>query len=629
MNTIIGKLKSLSRDKNSNISHHVWATTKYLSDLFANHDDEFLGAIALAAYELEQGHTCVHLPSLMNPVVWSLHALHGVIPSTDKLINYVEAKTPEWLANNFVAPVRIKRNHLYLDRQYQNEQYLAQWVADRVKHGLVEGLDLGKVVKVAEKYFSINRAEAIDWQQTAAVMALTHRFCVITGGPGTGKTTTVTRLMAMAIEEWAAFGFTKAPKIVLAAPTGKAKNRMAESISGQIALVDGDFALPMDANMKSLIPVETKTIHRLLGVNPTIEEPRYNEHNKLDCDICIIDEGSMVDLERIVSLVKALPLNARLIILADKDQLASVDAGAIIAELCSSIVDTDSGKSIGVSGQTRSILERVAGGPIENFIKNDTIEIANHIICLQKSHRFNDGTGIGKLAKAIKEGNAKVALSALIENDDLEWHDTLGAQSIDDMVHRLVGTYATYLDLIARTQCPLECFAQLKKQVVLSSLRRGMTGAMNLNRRIANIASSVEPDWYKGMPIIIAENAYQVKLFNGDIGIVLEDANGELKACFEDGEGGYRYISKHRLPTWDLAYVLTIHKSQGSEWHHVSMVLNGNSPVETKELIYTGLTRTMRTFELFSGENTFSKSIRKRSDRHSGLFVETLKKCRK
>lgn len=622
MTTFLSQLKQQAHSQESTISPMVWANAKYLSQLFDESSEEFQFLTALTTFELERGNTCVNIQSVTNPRQWPNHPLSQFNINLTDSLQYLEKKQGQWLQQHYVAPLRSYRGRLYLDKQFQLERQVASWICDKIDVGMVASLDYQQIEALSDRYFAFNKGEtlSVDWQKVAAVMALTRKFTVITGGPGTGKTTTVTRMLAMLFESPKAWGFASTPKVVLAAPTGKAKNRMAESIRNQLEITNGAMALPAPVEIKDALRIEPQTIHRLIQVNPTKEHPRFNKYNKLDCDICIIDEGSMIDLERIDALMNALPSSSSLIILADKDQLASVDAGAVIANLCTPILPLDGlAKSIGVSGHSRELLERTAGASFEPWLRNDNIALSNHVISLQKSHRFNEQTGIGILANSVNNADVIGAKRAFSEFDDVNWVSNAGT---GDLYATGIEQYESYHNLV-KTASPEVAFKLLGKQIILTSKRQGKGSSKALNNAISRHYSDGQSEpWFHGMPVMITENAYRVGLFNGDIGLVLPDANGTLKACFQNEDGVLRYFSKHRLPAFSTAYALTIHKSQGSEWDNVIVALSSNLNLENKELLYTGLTRAKNVFTLISSEEAMASAIRRKSQRSSGLFEE-------
>ncbi|WP_196160788.1 exodeoxyribonuclease V subunit alpha [Reinekea sp. G2M2-21] len=624
--SLLNTLKQMAHSPDSLITPLVWSNTKYLSQIVEDNSDEFLFLVALATYELAKGNTCVNVRVITGPRHWPNHPMSQLNIRIDDALGYLEAKQSEWLEAFYVTPLRYHRGRLYLDRQFQLERKLAKWISTRISEGALASIDLMSVKTLSDRYFAFNQPDSVDWQKAAAVMGLTRKFTIITGGPGTGKTTTVTRMLSMVFEAPQLFGFAGEPKVVLAAPTGKAKNRMAESIQSQLCITEGPMALPVNDRIKEKLSVEVQTIHRLLQVNPTKEQPHFNAFNKLDCDLCVVDEGSMIDLEMACQLVDALPEKARLIVLADKDQLASVDAGAVISELFTPITPiNDHQKSIGLSGATREIVESCLDCSIAPWLKNESIPLANHVISLQKSHRFNESTGIGVLAASINQADSVTAKSVFDEYRDVNWHL---ADDLARLRQIAVNHFEDYHRRIADSANPETAFNCLGEQVILTSVKKGPFGSTSINRDIVQYFGQSGMSWYLGMPVMITENAYKTGLFNGDIGVVLPDEQGNLKACFQAPDGSYRFLSRHRLPAWEVSYALTIHKSQGSEWSSVIVILSDNANLETKELLYTGLTRAKSTFQLISSEIALSKAIRRRSLRSSGLFEEVEAACR-
>ncbi|MGR5252458.1 exodeoxyribonuclease V subunit alpha [Vibrio astriarenae] len=463
----------------------------------------------------------------------------------------------------------------------------------------------------------------VSWQKVAASAALTRRFTVISGGPGTGKTTTVTKLLTVLLQQAAQRGET--PTIKLVAPTGKAAARLTESIGGAVQ------DLPIDPELKKKIPTDASTIHRLLGAIPNSAEFRHNRHNPLHLDILVVDEASMVDLPMMYRLTEALPEQARLILLGDKDQLSSVEAGAVLGDIFSYYAQ-------GYSETQASILSELTGF---TSIKQDAkgpVSFADCLCMLQKSYRFDARSGIGQLAKAINSGNkqsvAKVWGSGF---DDIE-HFPLSADNYTQMLTTLTQEYARYLDMIERdgmsesmeqkAQAILRQFGQCR---LLCAVREGDFGVQGLNERIERslnhkgLINKREELWYAGRPVMVTRNDASSGLFNGDIGVCLPVLEGErvrLKVFFEMPDGTVKAILPSRVPEHETAFAMTIHKSQGSEFAFTLMILPPDfSPILTRELIYTGITRAKSRLALFADESVMNRGIQARTERHSGLIA--------
>ncbi|WP_139684105.1 exodeoxyribonuclease V subunit alpha [Vibrio tasmaniensis] len=474
----------------------------------------------------------------------------------------------------------------------------------------------------------------LNWQKVAAAVALSRRFAVISGGPGTGKTTTVTKLLSAMVEQSLSQG--KTPTIKLVAPTGKAAARLTESIGKAIE------QLPLAPEVKANIPTESSTLHRLLGAIPNRAEFRHNRRNPLHLDILVVDEASMVDLSMMYKLVDALPEHARLILLGDKDQLASVEAGAVLGDICSF-------NSTGYSTAQGNLIAEMTGfdaiakpGQVKAGALNPPAAIADSLCMLQKSYRFDARSGIGQLAKAINNGSASQVDQVFAKGfGDIENHP-LSSDSYNLMLRTLVNEYGGYLNRMnvpleeletqeARAKSVLDLFSQCR---LLCSIREGDFGVKGLNHRIERALAArclVNPHndelWYHGRPVMVTRNDHGLGLYNGDIGICMLEADSSqpdsthrLKVYFELPDGSVKAVLPSRVPDHETAYAMTIHKSQGSEFDLTLMILPPDfSPILTRELIYTGITRAKKRLMMFSDTNVLKRGIKVKTERVSGL----------
>ncbi len=472
------------------------------------------------------------------------------------------------------------------------------------------------------------------WQEVAVAMALQRRFAVICGGPGTGKTTTVTKLLAMLLRQ----GELQAPdrrlKIRLAAPTGKAAARLTQSI--REALQGAEYGLyqqPDLAPFRALldaIPDEATTLHRLLGVQRHSSEFRHNRHNPLRCDVLVVDEASMVDLPMMAKVIDALPASARLILLGDKDQLASVEAGAVLADMYYGLDTTQLPIRMRYSAAMRGQIEALTGHRLDEHqdASTESASFGDNLCLLQESFRFQGG--IGALAIAVNRGQGTRALQLLANKELTDICRTPVCEQTRDKLLSLAlqgyGGYLRALDQDAETV--LKGFEKFR---VLCALRRGDYGVEGLNlaieqrlQRAGLIRTGSE--FYPGRPIMITENSYELQLFNGDIGILLADPQnpGEVRACFMMPDNRIKAFVPTQLPAHDTAYAMTVHKSQGSEFAHTCLVLPERTESQaqgilTRELVYTGLTRAKKQLDIFANEAMLSQAVAQKTQRASGL----------
>jgi exodeoxyribonuclease V alpha subunit len=494
-----------------------------------------------------------------------------------------------------------------------------------------------------------------DWQRVACALAAGSGFGVITGGPGTGKTTTVLRLLALL---QGLQGDGDALRIRLAAPTGKAAARLNASVGGALDRLNLE-ALPDGERLLSRIPAGVVTLHRLLGARPGARGFRHHAGNPLAVDVLVVDEASMIDLELMAALVEAVPRRARLILLGDRDQLASVEAGAVMGELCGRAAEGH------YTPETVAWLAAHAGveipGPLQDA---DGQALDQHAVMLRRSHRFDADSGIGRLATAVNEGRAgSVTLptpDGAVDRLTLEAGDANAGMPLvlDGDPEREAAGYRGYLEALtssrpgdgmARSQWDdwargvLQAHGRFQ---LLCAVRRGPWGLETLNRRIGWALRALslltgEGEWVEGRPVIVTRNDYALGLINGDIGIALAVprwlAAGEdgpkrdkslarqhppvLRVAFLATDGRVRWIPPNRLEGVETAFALTVHKAQGSEFDHVALILPGtDSPILTRELVYTAITRASRRFTLLeAAPGSLERASRRRTRRGGGL----------
>ncbi len=520
-------------------------------------------------------------------------------------------------------PLQLFNQRLYFSRLAGYEQTLAQRLLAMSERQL--NIDNAVLAQLLTRYFPDDPSIDIDWQKVACAIAATKGFSVITGGPGTGKTTTVTKLLAILQSLYQA-----APlSIKLVAPTGKAAARLTESILGAKNKLS---EIPDDIN--SLIPQSAQTIHRLLGVKPFTNKFRHDKSNPLHVDVLIIDEASMVDLSLMAKLIEALPDHARLILLGDKDQLASVDTGSVMSDLCQGLVLGQTPRYSKVRCEQLNTL--CFNGTVKlNAQTQSEFKLADCIAFLQHSYRFDAKSGIGQLALAVNTNNRGILNYVEQQSSEGHFSDIIldydfVSTPIEKLVNSAASHYANYLTLIAQGASVAQVHAAFASYQLLAAVREGDYGVNSLNQRIERVLQqqgliSVNPNQrhYIGMPIMVSQNDYQLKLFNGDIGILMPDDSGQLKAVFIDEQGNERAFSPARLPAHDKVYVMTIHKSQGSEFSYTAMVLPPLKQASigiNRQLVYTGITRAKQTFELVADKKVLQLAMGKSVSRASGLY---------
>ncbi|MEZ0373190.1 MAG: exodeoxyribonuclease V subunit alpha [Candidatus Sericytochromatia bacterium] len=500
-------------------------------------------------------------------------------------------------------PLILAGNSLYLARYWHYEQELAQWLLPRL--GASEAVPLSLLPRLDQLFGTPGGAlgTPTDWQRVAAVSALASRFCVISGGPGTGKTTTVAKLLVLLLEA------NPELRIALAAPTGKAAARLREALKRSL---DGMDFLP-ESLRDRLLQLPATTLHRLLGARWGSTRFRHGHELPLDYDLILVDEALMIDLALMVKLLWAIPDSARLILLGDKDQLASVEAGCVLGDLCG----LAQGEAFGP--ERLALLRQLAPG---NYVPA-TGPLDDNVVLLKTSWRFAAGGGIGQLARAIQAGDAAAATAILNDGEqaDVGWQALPAAAELEAaLIEPILAGYAEYL----QASEPAEALACWERFMLLATLRGGPFGVEELNRTIESLlaragAIRTGDSWYHRRPILIAANDEAQQLFNGDIGVVWRGRSG-TRVWFQHADGRLRDFTPARLGRHESAWAMTIHKSQGSEFDRILMLLpEHDSPLLTRELIYTGLTRARRTARIWGPPELLEIAVKRRIQRASGL----------
>ena len=595
---------------------------------------ELLLAAAIVSSYTRQGHICLDLSRLEGKQL--LEGEDGrnpvVCPELGAWLKKLRKSPVVGKPGEYKPLILDDRSGLYLYRYWDYQQELANLIRRRVSDG-DESIDETLLKEGLKRLFGTGKTKELDWQKVAAFTSVVKRFCVISGGPGTGKTTTVAKILVLITEQ--ASPVRDAPdnrsgilrsgvfngassrklRIALAAPTGKAAARLQEAIKCAKGEVN------CSESIKEAIPEEASTIHRLLGSISESPYFRHNAENRLAVDVVVVDEASMVDLALMSKLIQALPPQARMILLGDKDQLASVEAGAVLGDIC------DTGNVHSFSRRFCESVKKVTEYEIRTQLNGEAeLGIQDCIVQLQKSFRFGSDSGIGAVSRAVNAGDDDLAVTLLREGKygDIKWRDlpqSIGLPlAIKDMVLREFADYLQAGDI-------WEVFQLFDRFRILCALREGPYGVINLNALVEQILTEeglVDPgkSWYPGRPILITSNDYNLRLFNGDVGIVLPDcaANNDLRVFFPAADGSVRKFHPLRLPEHETVYAMTVHKSQGSEFDRVLLLLpDKDFPLLTRELAYTGITRAKEGAEIWGNEDVFRAAVCRRIERMSGL----------
>ncbi|SAL17024.1 AAA family ATPase [Caballeronia telluris] len=606
-----------------------------------------------------QGHVCVALPALAGRYGETAGAARAALFASGL------ACGGEGPAADLLPLVVDEGQRVYLARYFDYERRLAQALVARMRGETQQDAssDPATLARRIARFFGPPQDDAIDWQRVAALVALGGRLTVVSGGPGTGKTTTVVGVLACLIDE------NPTLRIALAAPTGKAAQRMQE------ALIERAVQLPPE--LAARLPRTSFTLQRLLG---TLPDGRFRHHrdNPLPFDVIVVDEASMIDVALAAHLVEAVAPDARLVMLGDKDQLAAVEAGAVFAELSAQPVFSEAGAAriaagLGVAPKHfRAALPDDAAAPHalgapgdreDDYLLIDGSEgyaalheahaeswhpapedvsasnpLTDCVVWLERNYRFGLDSDIGRLSVAIRRGSAEAALAALQASDAADGV-TRAAVLVDDhapalserTLARLAAGFAPYAQALAEAlegqSGVAALFDALNRYRVLCATREGARGVDEINARLAakvreraGGALAFGAQWFAGRPVIVTRNDYALGLFNGDIGIAMPAADGALRVAFRMADASLRFVSPAALPPHDTAFALTVHKSQGSEFDHAALVLPATfNRVLSRELVYTAITRAKQRVEVIGAPAIFAQAVATPTRRDSGL----------
>lgn len=625
------------------------AFARFIASVGASSPQLMLACVLLS--ELEgRGHSCLMLDELADDpsgqLGWAgeewraLRATAGVWPKSASAWRALLAGCDQvWPVGDldFQQPLVLDGERLYLRRYWRDETLVAEAVRGRALGGVID-VDADASTADVRHWLDVlfphaARGGGTDWQKIACAVAMRGKLGIITGGPGTGKTYTVARLLALL---FATAGARQSGlRVALAAPTGKAAARLKQSIDSALDDLAEKVGAALPLHELAARMGAARTLHSLLGARPDTRAFQHNAGNQLDVDVLIVDEASMIHLEMMSALLAALPSTATLILLGDKDQLASVEAGAVLGDLC------HNAEAGGYESETLSYVQSSTGQQIPESYAGNGGPIAQQTVMLRESRRF--GGPIGALALAVNAGNAAASLQVLHDGTDgkVAWIDP--AQPSDLLQLALAGRpgapggYQAYLKMIksgtpegdevvhlAWVKSVLNSFETFR---ILCAVREGEWGVAGLNDVIEQRLQTAgllrrSGEWYVGRPVMVTRNDYGSGVFNGDIGLTLPDPArpGALRVYFSEGDK-VRSVLATRLRNVETAFAMTVHKSQGSEFQHTVLVLPRDSGgMLARELIYTGITRARDYFTLLTPNGqVLLEAIAQRTQRASGL----------
>lgn len=571
-------------------------------------------AIAPFAYllskRLHEGHICIYKKDA-DIYCKELPYQPPFVDITSKKLNAIVGTA----GNN--KPFILHKDRLYMHRYFTYETQILSAIAELLKTEQAERTERekslqkykGLIASLQADYDLANNTEEekIDWQLAAAIQGVLNNFTIITGGPGTGKTTTVAKILSLL------YSINPNCKVALAAPTGKAAMRMAESLKQTSLLLSKEIK----ENFSRLHP---NTIHRLLKYIPNSIYFRHNKSNPLPYNVVIVDEASMIDVALFAKLLDAIGPNTRLILLGDKNQLASVEAGTMFGDLCKSIENSNA-----FTKETADLINHFIKDPerkiIPAFVNKNKHPLAQHIIELKKSHRFTGVGGIGKFSTAIIHNDVPTIYDFIHQPKDSSV--IIDIEFKDNVFESFIKEYKAYLE---EDNISL-ALQKLNNIRVLCAVREGPHGLYATNKAIEAYLYKhklLEPkgEFYENRPIIITKNYPDLKLFNGDVGILRNDDNGNLRAWFEDSDKNIRAVMPGYISNAETVFAMTIHKSQGSEYKEVLVLLpqNNINQLLTRELLYTAVTRAKEKVIVQSTESIIMETAQASVKRASGII---------
>ncbi|MFB6456423.1 exodeoxyribonuclease V subunit alpha [Chitinophaga sp. Hz27] len=562
----------------------------------------------LLSKKLSEGHICLDLNNL--------HAEQEQLPeyysfrenAAAALLHQPLIGTADALNKPFI----VHKQKLYMQRYYLYEtsllRYIRNFLAAEAPLREERAAALLQHSQLIQQLFPADTSltaadDPVDWQLAAAITGILNNFTIITGGPGTGKTTTVAKILALL------YTIDPFQKVALAAPTGKAAARMAESLR--------NAAIPKDPHMAAKFQDLTpSTIHRLLKPMRGTPYFRHNEENPLNYDVIILDECSMIDLALFTKMLAAIRPTTRIILLGDKDQLASVEAGSLFGDLCQALEALNY-----FSVPLAALINKFAShqGQITTISNGSSHPLFEHVVELRRSRRFTGNTGIGKFSKALIQNNTAIIREMMAPGADEQV--VIDTAYSEEIFEDFITGYTSFI----QEKDTLAALRKMNELRVLVAIRDGSQGLSSINRRIEKYLSDkkylhLTSAFYENRPLMLTKNYYEHGLFNGDTGIIRPDENGVLMAWFEDSDGQLISVFPGYLTLAETAFAMTIHKSQGSEFGKVLVVLPSTEvPLLTRELVYTAVSRARNKVYVQGSTETILLAAQKFVDRGSGI----------
>ena len=556
---------------------------------------------SLASWAVSQGHSCF-VPELLE--AWPSRIDADGQVDNDLALNedLREARWPQapFIGNSASGlPIVIEGRRVWLRRYWRYEREIEAALHER-STPYAEWPDGARVKQALQPLLPASNDAETDWQRVAAVLALRSPLTVICGGPGTGKTFTALRILAL-IQH-----FADAPlRMGLAAPTGKAAQRLSESMR------EGLQHLPLSDEQRASLPAEAVTLHRLLGFRPQSVQPSRDAERPLDLDVLIVDECSMVDLPLMAKLLRALKPDCRLILLGDPDQLPAVENGAVLATLAAE----NPANRFGESTSTR--VSAASGATLA--AEDSKSGIGECIVRLERPRRFGGESGIARLVRAIRVGDSETVFAAMAGSDDIEWDEEPWRPGSSTTRQALRESHAA----LDAADSPEAALAALGRYRILCALREGAHGVVGINNAVASAlhGALATQEYLAGRPIIVTSNQPALGLYNGDVGVLLGETSGApLRAWFARRDGSLQALLPAQLPSHESAYAMTVHRAQGSEFDRVELVLPPQPhPLLTREWLYTAASRARRQLCIHASREVLHAALAQRTRRINGL----------
>ncbi len=551
-------------------------------------------SIQPVAYEcskkLEEGHICFDLEEFA-----SSHSL-----------NIDAIKKSQWLGNEYDIdkPFVLHSGNIYLQRYFAYESDIIKHIhrIAQVEQTEQRQIEIQESSGLIELLFGHQKKE-IDWQKLAALMTYRQNLSLITGGPGTGKTTTVAKFLAILLSNHPNLN------VVLAAPTGKAASRLKESLKKSRT----NLSMVAESVLDKMESIPSLTIHRLLGFRKNTHYFKHNVSNPLPYDLIIVDESSMLSVSLMAKLLYAVETGKRLVLLGDRHQLSSVEAGSVFGDLILANSDCTNRFLPSTAQWFNQFLDTKLDG---THITNLSKALSENTVELKKSYRFTDQSDIGKLSKSVLAGTFN--RSTEFKNKSVQFYSESNIVALESFFE----LFANYL----KEDDIKKALGLFNKNRILCPSNEGKLGVEDINYKVEMYLSGkhqleLKKPFYHNRPILVTENNYQLGLYNGDVGLIRYDDEGQLKAFFESETGELVSFNPYLLKTVRTVFAMSIHKSQGSEFENVALIIPSktNKELLSKELVYTGLTRAKDHLEIFSSTENFEKAIAYSVKRTSGI----------